>query len=40
MVLLYDVCGKIVVATHEDELSRLESIRENGIKNGLEGIAR
>ena len=34
----YDVCGKIVVATHEDELSRLESIRENGIKNGLEGI--
>jgi len=34
----YDVCGKIVVATHEDELSRLESIRENGIKNGLKGI--
>ena len=36
--IAYDVCGKIVVATHEDELSRLESIRENGIKNGLEGI--
>ena len=34
----YDVCGKIVVATHEEELSRLESIREIGIKNGLEGI--
>ena len=34
----YDVCGKIVVATHEDELPRLESIKENGIKNGLEGI--
>ena len=34
----YDVCGKIVVATNEDELSRLESIRENGIKNGLQGI--
>ena len=32
------MCGKIVVATHEDELARLESIRENGIKNGLEGI--
>ena len=36
--IAYDVCGKIVVATNEDELSRLESIRENGIKNGLEGI--
>ena len=36
--IAYDVCGKIVVATHEDELSRLESIRENGIKNGLKGI--
>ena len=36
--IAYDVCGKIVVATHVDELSRLESIRENGIKNGLEGI--
>ena len=36
--IAYDVCGKIVVATHEDELSRLESIHENGIKNGLEGI--
>ena len=36
--IAYDVCGKIVVATHEDELTRLESIRENGIKNGLEGI--
>jgi len=34
----YDVCGKIVVATHEEELSRLEKIRENGIKNGLVGI--
>ena len=32
------MCGKIVVATHEDELPRLESIKENGIKNGLEGI--
>ena len=34
----YDVCGKIVVATHEDEMPRLEMIRENGVKNGLEGI--
>lgn len=34
----YDVCGKIVVATDEEELPRLEKIRENGLKNGLEGV--
>jgi len=34
----HDVCGKIVVATNEEELPRLEKIRENGIKNGLVGI--
>ena len=34
----HEVCGKIVVATHKDELSRLTKIRVNGIKNGLEGI--
>tara|TARA_B100001059_G_scaffold232993_1_gene271959 strand:- start:220 stop:1440 length:1221 start_codon:yes stop_codon:yes gene_type:complete len=34
----HEVCGKIVVATHKDELSRLAKIRDNGIKNGLEGI--
>jgi L-2-hydroxyglutarate oxidase len=34
----HDVCGKIVVATDEEELPRLEKIRKNGLKNGLEGI--
>ena len=34
----HDVCGKIVVATDEEELPRLEKIRENGLENGLEGI--
>jgi len=34
----YDVCGKIVVATTEDELPRLDKIRENGFLNGLKGI--
>ena len=34
----HDVCGKIVVATDEEELPRLEKIRENGVKNGLKGI--
>ena len=34
----FDVCGKIVVATHKDEIPRLDKIRENGLQNGLEGI--
>ena len=34
----HDECGKIVVATDKEELSRLEKIKENGIKNGLEGL--
>lgn len=34
----HDVCGKIVVATAEEEIPRLEKIRENGLKNGLVGI--
>jgi L-2-hydroxyglutarate oxidase LhgO len=34
----YDVCGKVVVATHQDELARLEKIRLNGEANGLEGV--
>jgi (S)-2-hydroxyglutarate dehydrogenase len=34
----YDVCGKIVVATTEDELPRLDKIRENGLLNGLKGV--
>ena len=34
----HEECGKIVVATHEEELPRLEKIRENGLKNGLVGV--
>lgn len=34
----HDVCGKIVVATQEEELPRLEKIRQNGLQNGLEGV--
>src|SRR5256885_9173856 len=34
----YEICGKIVVATSEDELPRLEGLRRSGIANGLEGI--
>jgi len=34
----HDVCGKIIVATKESELSILNEIFERGIKNGTEGI--
>ena len=33
--LAHDVCGKIVVATREDELPRLEALRLRGLENGL-----
>lgn len=34
----FELCGKIVVATEEEELSRLNSLFERGIANGLEGL--
>ncbi len=34
----HDICGKIIVATNESELSNLETIRQRGIANGVEGI--
>ena len=36
----YDMCGKIIVATTEVELPRLDSIFERGIENGLTDIKR
>lgn len=36
----HDRCGKIVVATSEDELPRLENLEKRGGANGLEGIRR
>jgi len=35
----HDVCGKIIVATTEDELPILDEIYAKGIKNGTEGIS-
>ena len=34
----FDLCGKIIVATKEEELERLDNIYKRGLENGLEGI--
>src|ERR1700757_4469343 len=34
----HKVCGKVIVATHEDELPRLEELRKRGEANGLNGL--
>lgn len=34
----HDVCGKIIVATHEGELAHMNRVFENGKKNGVEDI--
>jgi (S)-2-hydroxyglutarate dehydrogenase len=36
----YELCGKIVVATSEDQLASLETLYERGIQNGLEGLEK
>ncbi|MFC2123538.1 L-2-hydroxyglutarate oxidase [Bacteroidota bacterium] len=34
----YDICGKIVVATSQDELPALDTLLERGKQNGLKGL--
>lgn len=34
----FEVCGKLVVATHEDELGRFGELRERARANGLSGV--
>lgn len=36
----HDVCGKVIVATREDELPNMEKIIHNGIANGVEGVEK
>lgn len=36
--ILYDVCGKIVVAVNQEESKRLEQLKLNGEQNGLTGL--
>lgn len=35
----HEVCGKLVVAVTQEELSRLKALHERGLQNGLEGLA-
>ena len=34
----YDLCGKVIVATREDELGRLDDLYERGVANGVPGL--
>jgi len=34
----HNVCGKVIVATHEDELPRLEELKKRGEANGVTGL--
>ncbi len=38
--IAHEICGKIVVATHENELPRLEILWEGGNANGMEGLRK
>ncbi|XWN37213.1 MAG: L-2-hydroxyglutarate oxidase [Balneola sp.] len=35
-----DICGKVIVATEESELSRLDAIYNRGLENGIEGLEK
>ena len=37
--IAHKVCGKVIVATHPDELGRLEELRRRGEANGLSGLS-
>ncbi|MGH7798343.1 MAG: L-2-hydroxyglutarate oxidase [Candidatus Binatia bacterium] len=34
----YEICGKVVVATGQEELPRLEELHRRGVANGLQGL--
>ncbi len=38
--IAHDVCGKVVVATSDDELPRLDKLQARGHANGLSGLRR
>jgi L-2-hydroxyglutarate oxidase LhgO len=36
--IAHEICGKVIVATNEAELPRLEELRRRGTANGLQGV--
>ena len=36
--ITYDLCGKVIVATDEEELPRLQGLYERGLANGVPGL--
>ncbi len=34
----FELCGKIIVATHENELVAMDNVYKRGLENGLEGL--
>ena len=34
----YEICGKVVVATTQEELPRLDELQRRGLANGLQGL--
>lgn len=38
--IVYDLCGKVIVATKQEEKQSLENIYKRGLENGLTGIRK
>jgi (S)-2-hydroxyglutarate dehydrogenase len=38
--IAYDLCGKVIIATKEEERQALHNIYQRGLENGLEGIRK
>lgn len=36
--IAHDICGKVIVATHESELAHMNKVFNNGVANDVEGI--
>ncbi len=36
--IAHEICGKVIVATRENELAHMERVFQNGLANGIEGL--